>query len=807
MLDAKDIKSRVDCRDLARQLLGEPEKTTRAYSYYFSPFRDDGTTPSLTVYSNQFKDHGGSGESWDCFAFVQKYLDIDFYEALRYLAGNTHIERDPVSVNNTRLLEPPSKEWQLAIGNFVNEAHIRLMQFPKIIEYLQKERGLSLETIKHYKLGFNPDWIDTGYRDDNGPVKAAPGIVIPWQYEGMLWAVRIRVPIGSLAEYAEKRFDYLEDKYISIRGSKQSLGLFGESFHQGDTVLIVEGEFDCMLGQQYFDDWKIITRGSAGDHARISPEWRDKLKETEIIYSLLDNDKAGQLATVALDTHFTNHNPLSLPAGDDLTEYFIEHRCDVSEILKQSRLWWSHEMPNAWRSAISRYMPPTAAPMIEAFHESARRGYLNPECFCMEDLLQSMKWLDYDLSDSSIKRVFKQISEVFFSFLVPLNPKVIKATQNEINSSRGRKPQYFEVKSLPEIRNTMLKWARPRIVEKYLPAIEKSDQSAIMTTYEVAMLEAIDFSRAEAESLSSALNEALRDVRIQERKLYTRAMNKAKYTYDSLLFSLRDRETISLPEVPISSAKDYRAILLRAVIEDDLDQRRSNREQGEIIGVDPQNVHRYRKHAGVENVPQFDDYPVNDAAEIDRQGYEVKGFPRQIIIENETKGYHQDSASRIVSAAIEQGKEVSIRYQVSSKQRVVRDTPLPVPVQQAEPTRDHQLSLEDALEVENEVSQDEQIAPVEDVADTSKTKVITMKPGNYYGEGYDPNWIRAQLRLALSRSQKRYVLRDIRLIDTLTGEIIRQNVEPRDIIDVILGKEVEPEQVKIPSEYLDMIAN
>lgn len=52
------FKKTVDCRDLARKELGEPENDFGSYTQYLCPFHKDSDTPSLTVYEDGFKCFG-----------------------------------------------------------------------------------------------------------------------------------------------------------------------------------------------------------------------------------------------------------------------------------------------------------------------------------------------------------------------------------------------------------------------------------------------------------------------------------------------------------------------------------------------------------------------------------------------------------------------------------------------------------------------------------------------------------------------------------------------------------------------------
>ena len=64
------------------------------------------------------------------------------------------------------------------------------------------------------------------------------------------------------------------NKYMAVRGSRQSAGLFVAGDETADTCIVVEGEFDAMLLHQE-TGCTVITRGSAGAHHRLADERGD----------------------------------------------------------------------------------------------------------------------------------------------------------------------------------------------------------------------------------------------------------------------------------------------------------------------------------------------------------------------------------------------------------------------------------------------------------------------------------------------------------------------------------------------------
>lgn len=328
-LNIETIKQ-LNCRDFARQLLGEPVRQTQKFDRYYSPFRQDGRKPSLTVYETSIKDFGGSGQSWDIIAFVMDLLNLNFMDACQYLVGNSAHISTVTPQKQSQSAQAPTHAWQVATMQQVIKYEKILWQSPTILDYLRHERGLSDKTIQQYRLGYNPTWDE--FRVEDQVCKVAPGVTIPWLTADTLYAVRVRTRTGALAIASKHDDSYLDNKYMSITGSRQSAGLFGaDGIQPWQTILITEGEFDAMLASQT-SNYRALTRGSASDHHNITDDWLEKLGSAEIIYGILDTDEAGQSASDALLKKLDNFIPLRLPSGKDISEYLLHNHGDIQAI-------------------------------------------------------------------------------------------------------------------------------------------------------------------------------------------------------------------------------------------------------------------------------------------------------------------------------------------------------------------------------------------------------------------------------------------------------------------------------------------
>lgn len=181
-------------------------------------------------------------------------IKIDIYEYYKTYEKRSHSEiMEMFSSGDTSSINTKLKP-NFATGTIT----------PDQITYLNKQRGLSLKTIEHFKLG-----------NDNG------NISIPYYNQGNVVGVKV------------KNLKNSKPKYLSITGSE--FGLFNrDNLIQEEALMITEGEFDCMALMEvgYKNVSSIGTGGSSVDKL-LSTE-RDYLKGFKALIILGDNDEVGQ---------------------------------------------------------------------------------------------------------------------------------------------------------------------------------------------------------------------------------------------------------------------------------------------------------------------------------------------------------------------------------------------------------------------------------------------------------------------------------------------------------------------------------
>jgi len=188
------------------------------------------------------------------------------------------------------------------------DANKRLLEDAQALEYVTG-RGLSMETVKTFKLGLEIDKAGGRW------------LSIPHYQGGKLQNIKSR----SLPP-AQKTFRRVKDcKSILFNGDivKQS----------ADEVFICEGEIDCMtLWCNGIKNAVAVTTGAGSFDA----SWVDQLQEVKRIILCYDADKAGQEGAreVARRLGYDRCLNLQLPEGQDINSFFCEEQDAAAKFLE-----------------------------------------------------------------------------------------------------------------------------------------------------------------------------------------------------------------------------------------------------------------------------------------------------------------------------------------------------------------------------------------------------------------------------------------------------------------------------------------
>jgi twinkle protein len=191
------------------------------------------------------------------------------------------------------------------------EAHDRLLNDPEALRYVTEERGISLETVKYFKLGL---WVDEEGR----------WLTIPHYVNGKPVNVKRR----SLPP-AKKTFR-------RIPGCPSVL-FHSDAIKGVKTLYITEGEMDAIT---LFDKATELVVGTTVGAGTFRPEWIDQLSGVEKIYLAYDPDEAGQKGAreAARRLGYDRCFNVVLPEGQDVNEFFKSHEfADFERLINEAR--------------------------------------------------------------------------------------------------------------------------------------------------------------------------------------------------------------------------------------------------------------------------------------------------------------------------------------------------------------------------------------------------------------------------------------------------------------------------------------
>ena len=191
---------------------------------------------------------------------------------------------------------PKSPAQRTVEPRLVFAAHERLLLDPDTLAYVTKARGISMEAIRHFRLGLTVDaegkrWLAIPHFQKNLPVNIKYRSLPP-------------------AEKALRR----------VTGCPSVL-FNGDTIGQEKELFLTEGEIDAItLWDQGTQNVAAVTTGAGS----FDPAWIDQLKPLKRIYLVFDPDEPGQKGAreAARRLSYERCFNVLLPAGQDVNEFF-----------------------------------------------------------------------------------------------------------------------------------------------------------------------------------------------------------------------------------------------------------------------------------------------------------------------------------------------------------------------------------------------------------------------------------------------------------------------------------------------------
>lgn len=338
------------------------------------PFHND-HNPSMVVYPER-----GTWRCWvcdnggDCFSWVEKYDDVNFFEALKILAEKAHLEV-PQTTERARGVSRSNVVEKTTLFEVMKWAeqqfHHCLMETAEgeyARRYLIEERGYTEDTIKQFQLGFHPDnwqWLLNRAQRKYAESLLSEARLI-FKKEGHTrysdyFVNRVMFPVrderkrvvafggrilpGTGSDRIAKYFNSPE----SLIFTKSKL-LFGldearQRIRETETVVVVEGYTDCITAHQFGVTNVVATLGTALTDTHVS--YLKRLARKVVL--VFDGDDAGQHAAERSLTKFISQEVdlriLTLPAGKDPAEFLEEQGVEkLKQLIDQAPEAWNFKL-------------------------------------------------------------------------------------------------------------------------------------------------------------------------------------------------------------------------------------------------------------------------------------------------------------------------------------------------------------------------------------------------------------------------------------------------------------------------------
>ena len=352
-LTIERIKEAADIVDVVSELVS----LKRSGSYYkgLCPFHND-SNPSFYVSPSRGTCHCFTcGEGGDSVGFIMKHEQMNYVEALRWLANRYGIEVKETELTDEQRKEKTEREAMFVVNNWAAEYYSDILYNDVDgravgLQYF-RQRGFRDDIIKKFRLGFSPadkyampkkakekgynleimEKASLCYKDSKGEMvdRFSGRAMFPWiGVSGNVVAFGGRVLDSRTKGVSQK---YVNSSESPIYKKERELyGLFQakKAIGSEDCVYMVEGYTDVISMHQCGIENVVANSGTALSKHQIHLLHRF----TSNIVLLYDGDAAGIKAalrgTDMLLSEGMNVKVLLLPDGDDPDSFAKKHNAD-----------------------------------------------------------------------------------------------------------------------------------------------------------------------------------------------------------------------------------------------------------------------------------------------------------------------------------------------------------------------------------------------------------------------------------------------------------------------------------------------
>lgn len=308
----EELKSRIDLVDV----IGSHIDLKRMGTSYkaLCPFHDE-KSPSFVVQKGAVHYHCfGCNAHGDAIAFLMEHLGYSFTDAIESLAERYQVTLEKEASGSASSSGPSFTVMKEALANVAQFYHFILLRTEagkKALSYLNA-RGLDLEFIKAFQIGYSPDHPSL-FQEAMQKLKITKdvlksvGVVSSSGGPKDLFSGRLVFPVcdamGRVIGFSARKIneDQPGGKYINTPKTPlfiKSKILFGLNYSRRRMIkekraLIVEGQIDALALIYQGFDFVIATLGTAFGESHVEELKKLGIKE---VYLAMDGDGAGRVA-------------------------------------------------------------------------------------------------------------------------------------------------------------------------------------------------------------------------------------------------------------------------------------------------------------------------------------------------------------------------------------------------------------------------------------------------------------------------------------------------------------------------------
>ncbi len=274
------------------------------------PFHNE-KTPSFTVSeSKQFYYCFGCHAKGNAIGFLMDYEHLSYVDAIESLAADQHLDV-PHEDNGRANQQKQDKQPLYDILKQASELYQQqLKTSERAIDYL-KQRGLSGEIAKQFKIGYAPDGWDflishLGKSTDSLTSLSKTGLIVNKENNKTYDRFRDRIifPItdqrGRIIGFGGRILDQGEPKYLNspenavFHKGYELYGLYEtkQALRKIDRIVVVEGYMDVVALAQHGINYAVASLGTATTTEQIQKTFRT----THEVIFCYDGDNAGKKA-------------------------------------------------------------------------------------------------------------------------------------------------------------------------------------------------------------------------------------------------------------------------------------------------------------------------------------------------------------------------------------------------------------------------------------------------------------------------------------------------------------------------------